>query len=151
MPIKVEAVEAVLTSGAGNSRDLGLDRVCVGRVGQPVDLEIFGYGIHIGAQLLDERRVAIRRRHDDPRQEDDRVTHGWRASPVMPSCAVRRRTNSITSSTRLGSMPRQRITSSLVSKFGYEPTDTSGNFSSISLMSGWKPASTAKMKRSSRT
>src|ERR1700694_3267711 len=36
----------------------------------------------------------------------------------MPSCALRRRTNSITSSTRLGSPPRQRITSSLVSKFG---------------------------------
>src|SRR6266851_4799378 len=136
MPIKVEAVEAVLTSVAGNSRDLGLDGVCAGRVGQPIDLEIFGDGTHIGAQLLDERRVAICRRHDDPRQEDDRIAHGWRASPVMPSWAVRRRTNSITSSTRLGSMPRQRITSSLVSKFGYEPIEMSGNFSSISLISG---------------
>ena len=40
------------------------------------------------------------------------------------------------SSTRLGSAPRTRITSSLVSKFGYEPTETSGNVPSSSRISG---------------
>jgi len=62
--------------------------------------------------------------------------YAWRASPTIPSSALRRRMTSSTSSTRLGSLPRQRITSSLVSKFGYEPTETSGNFSSSSRISG---------------
>src|SRR5437660_3754007 len=69
----------------------------------------------------------------DARDPCPSYTVGWR-----PIGATRCLTTSIASSTRRSSWPVNRMTSSLVWKFGYEPTDTSGCDVSSSRITGYK-------------
>src|SRR5438067_11677484 len=137
-----DQMEACESSGVGEAIDrleLLIDGV-VGRRRRPaIHLELLEVQVRQIADCLDQRSVPLGGRSDASGKADDLR---------RPHTGALLRISSSAWSTRLASAPRTRITSSLVSKFGYEPTDTSGYVSSSSRIRGQKSASTAKVDRS---
>src|SRR5579864_2598283 len=72
MTVQMKALEAGSIGRTRDPRHLVLDAVALRWAVGRVHLEILGHCVDRIAQLPQERRIAKRRRHDNPRQEDDR-------------------------------------------------------------------------------